>query len=82
MNTSLPDETIGGAEVPRDMDTKNNKQTSSVSQKGGMFFADNFRPKIPAVAAAMFMPRSWSINRRNKRAAEKRAVLDTLKRGR
>ena len=25
MDTSLPNETIGGAEVPRDMDTKNNK---------------------------------------------------------
>ncbi len=46
---------------------------SSGGQKGGMFFADNFRPKIPAVAAAMFMPLSWSINRRNKRAAERRA---------
>lgn len=56
--------------------------TGASSQKGGMFFADNFRPKIPVVAAAMFMPLSWSINRRNKRAAERRAVLDTLKRGR
>ncbi len=32
--------------------------------------------------ALMFMPLSWAINRRNKRAAERRAVLDTLKRGR
>ena len=32
--------------------------------------------------ALLFMPLSWSINRRNKLAAERRAVRDTLKRGR
>lgn len=41
------------------------------TQKGGMFFAENMRPKIPTVAAAMFMPLAWSINRRNKLAAER-----------
>ena len=41
---------------------------NSGAQKGGMFFADGFRPKIPAVAAAMFMPLAWSIGRRNKLA--------------
>ena len=46
--------------------------SAAPSQKGGMFFADNFRPKIPVVAAAMFMPLSWTINRRNKRAGERR----------
>ena len=34
------------------------------------------------VTGAMFMPLAWAINRRNKRAAERRAVRDTLKRGR
>ena len=29
----------------------------------------------------MFMPLSWVIDRRNMLAAERRAVLDTLKRG-
>lgn len=48
------------------------------SQKGGMFFADNFRPKIPAIAAAMFMPLSWSINRRNKLARERQAGSELM----
>ncbi len=34
------------------------------------------------VTGAMLMPLAWSINRRNKLAAERRAVRDTLKRGR
>lgn len=37
-------------------------------------------PRVPIVAATMFMPLSWTINRRNKRAAERRAVRDILKR--
>ena len=60
---------------------------------GGFFFGANRTvmpgmgsgmggTKVPATAVAMFMPLGWVIGRRNKRAAERRAVRDTLKRGR